>query len=78
MSDTTTNLGWLDGLMGALLVVGLLSTAGGCQKKLFPEKDPRNQFEVHDQLRQDYTPMEVPNAFGEPEPALRARLAPKQ
>jgi hypothetical protein len=66
------------GFMGVLPALFLLSMVGGCQKKLFNEKVPRNQFEVHDQLRQDYTPMEVPNAFGEPQPALRARLAPKQ
>ena len=65
-------------LMSVCSVLFLLSMGGGCQKKLFNEKVPRNQFEVHDQLRQDFTPMEVPNAFGEPQPALRARLAPKQ
>lgn len=61
--------------LGLLLAMAM---SAGCQKKLFDEKDPRNQFEIHDNLRQDFTPMEVPNAFGEPQPALRARLAPRQ
>lgn len=47
---------------------------GGCQRALFPEKSPRTQFETYDQLRQRYVPLEVPDVFGEPKPALRARL----
>ena len=43
--------------LGLLLVMAM---SAGCQKKLFDEKDPRNQFEIHDNLRQDFTPMEVP------------------
>ena len=60
------------------LGVGFLAFCllGGCQKKLFTEKDPRTQFQVHDALRQKYVPMEEPDVFGEPQPALRARLTP--
>lgn len=47
---------------------------GGCYKSLFPSDLPRNQFENHDKMRQVYTPLEEPDVFGTPQPALRARL----
>ena len=68
-----TSQGLKSGLGLGLLAFCLL---GGCQKKLFTEKDPRTQFEVHDGLRQKYVPMEEPDVFGQPQPALRARLTP--
>jgi len=46
----------------------------GCQKVLFPSDLPRNQFETHDRMRQRYVPLEEPDVFGVPQPALRARL----
>ena len=60
-------------LLPGVLALGIV-TAGGCQRALFPEKTPRTQFETYDQLRQRYVPLEVPDVFGEPKPALRARL----
>lgn len=54
-----------------LLAAGSMS---GCQKVLFPQKSTRSQFEDYDRLRQRYVPMEVPDMFGKPRPALRARL----
>ncbi len=51
-----------------------LSTLGGCQRALFPKKAPRTQFETYDLMRQRYVPLEEPDVFGEPKPALRARL----
>jgi len=51
-----------------------LSTLGGCQRALFPKKAPRTQFETYDLMRQRYVPLEAPDVFGEPKPALRARL----
>ncbi|MCE2883841.1 MAG: hypothetical protein LW806_02935 [Planctomycetaceae bacterium] len=58
------------------LCVGLAATtfATGCAKSLFPSDMPRNQFETHDRMRQAYTPLEEPDVFGTPQPALRARL----
>jgi hypothetical protein len=50
----------------------------GCQKTLFPSDLPRNQFETHDRMRQVYTPLEEPDVFGTPQPALRARLTQPQ
>jgi hypothetical protein len=47
----------------------------GCQKVLFPSDLPRNQFETHDRMRQRYVPLEEPDVFGRPQPALRARLS---
>jgi hypothetical protein len=49
----------------------------GCQKVLFPSDMPRNQFETHDRMRQRYVPLEEPDVFGNPQPALRARLTPQ-
>ncbi|MDY7107581.1 MAG: hypothetical protein SYC29_02995 [Planctomycetota bacterium] len=47
---------------------------GGCQRALFPEKSPRTQFETYDLMRQRYVPTEETDVFGNPQPALRARL----
>ena len=47
----------------------------GCQRALFPEAAPRTQFESHERVRNRYTPLVVPDVFGQPQPALRARLA---
>ena len=63
------------------LVVAALGVAalgvvvlGGCQRALFPSDLPRNQFETYDRMRQRYVPLEEPDVFGTPQPALRARL----
>ena len=48
----------------------------GCQKVLFPENEPITQFDLYDRLRNRYVPMEEPDPFGTPRPALRARLTP--
>jgi hypothetical protein len=57
--------------------VALLAATGmgGCQRVLFPSDLPRNQFETHDRMRQRYVPLEEPDVFGTPQPALRARLS---
>lgn len=47
----------------------------GCQKPLFPPDAPRTQFDAHDTLRNRYVPLEEPDVFGNPQPALRARLS---
>jgi hypothetical protein len=46
----------------------------GCQRALFPKNAPRTQFETYDRMRQRYIPSEEPDVFGNPQPALRARL----
>ena len=48
---------------------------GGCYKPLFPPQTTRTQFEMYDKLRQRYRPTEEPDVFGNPQPALRARLS---
>lgn len=63
-----------------LVISGFLAgiaAGSGCQKVLFKKTDPRTQFETHDRLRQRYVPLEEQNVFGEPQPALRARLSPE-
>lgn len=62
------------GISILLLWVGI-SLLSGCQKPLFPEDAPRTQFEMHDRLHNRYTPREIPDAFGNPQPALRERLS---
>lgn len=47
---------------------------GGCHRALFPREAPRTQFETYDRMRQRYIPTEEPDVFGNPRPALRARL----
>ncbi len=67
------------GRMGAVTLMLLVAAgAAGCQKALFPENAPRTQFEAYDIMRQKYTPLEEPDVFGSPRPALRARLAPER
>lgn len=52
----------------------LLLLSGGCQRSLFTDA-PRTQFEAHQRARGRYVPLEEPDAFGKPQPALRARLS---
>ena len=63
-------------LLFAAVSAGLVGLAvlGGCQRALFPSDLPRNQFETYDRMRQRYVPLEEPDVFGTPQPALRARL----
>lgn len=68
-------------IMALGLVPGAVSAAallGGCQKSLFPENQPRTQFEAYEIMRQRYVPLEEPDVFGTPRPAIRARLAPER
>lgn len=60
---------------GLLLATAAAILLPGCQKVLFPAKSTRSQFEDYDRMRQRYVPMEVPDMFGKPRPALRERLA---
>ena len=62
------------GLAISLAGLACLGLLGGCHKVLFPKKEPRSQFENYDNMRQKYVPMEVPDVFGKPQPALRQRL----
>lgn len=61
-------------MVAALLVLAAFGAAGGCQKALFPRDAPRHQFQAHDAMRGRDVPLTEPDAFGNPKPALRARL----
>lgn len=61
----------------ALGIALALAVVGGCAKPLFPDNAPRTQFEKFDAMRSGAAPKEEPDVFGTPQPALRARLAPK-
>ena len=60
-------------LLWMLLLTSVVS--GGCQKALFPPNTPRTQFEKYDRMRNVYTPTQETDVFGNPKPALRARLS---
>ena len=59
---------------GLLLAGAGIACLGGCQKALFPKDEPRTQFESTDRMRGGFAPLEVPDVFGNPQPALRQRL----
>lgn len=61
-------------LAGLLLASGAGALLAGCQKALFPKNENRTQFDSHDYMRRGYTPLEEPDVFGNPQPALRLRL----
>lgn len=65
----------LGSVVAAVCFIGLAFGAGGCQRALFPQDLPRTQFETYDKMRQRYVPLEEPDVFGTPQPALRARLS---
>ncbi|TVQ52938.1 MAG: hypothetical protein EA377_09185 [Phycisphaerales bacterium] len=66
-------------LLSAIVMMWLVVPLGlsGCQQALFPKDAPRTQFESHRQMRGQTAPLEEPDVFGNPQPALRARLAPR-
>ncbi len=80
-SSTTTNrqrsISKAQSVVSAAIILISITGTVGCQKPLFPEKSPRNQFDTYDTLRQQNQPLLVPDEFGNPQPALRARLAPQ-
>lgn len=64
-----------------LVAITLLLTAMGlcgCQKALFPKDAPRTQYETYDRTRSRVAPLQEPDVFGNPQPALRARLSPPE
>ncbi len=59
---------------GLLLAAAGGACLAGCQKALFPQDEPRTQFETTDRMRGGFVPLEEPDVFGNPQPALRQRL----
>ncbi|MHC4809133.1 MAG: hypothetical protein ACYTEV_02055 [Planctomycetota bacterium] len=57
---------------GALVAAVVLGA--GCQRSLFSRNESRTQFERFEMMRGEYRPAEEPDVFGNPQPALRARL----
>ena len=62
--------------IGATLLCILAVSGGGCHKPLFPEHEPRTQYERYQLLRGQYRPVSQPSPYGVQQPALRERLAP--
>jgi hypothetical protein len=59
-----------------VLMAVTLPMVVGCHKVLFPQNEPRTQYQKTDTLRDKFTPLQEPDVFGNPKPALRARLSP--
>ncbi len=57
------------------LWVPVLVVLTGCYDPLFPKDEPRTQYETYDKMRNQYKPLEENDVFGNPQPALRSRLA---
>jgi hypothetical protein len=80
-SNTTSNRQQLvrmtQSVVCAVILLIITAATTGCQKPLFNEKAARNQFDTYDTLRQQNQQLLVPDEFGNPQPALRARLAPQ-
>jgi len=64
-------------IMLIMLIMTVITVASGCQRPLFVDKAPRTQFDTYDKLRQQNQSLLVPDEFGNPQPALRARLSPQ-
>lgn len=64
-------------LAGLLLAAATAALSTGCAKALFPKDEPRTQFDAHDRTL-GFTPLEEPDVFGNPQPALRQRLTQHQ
>lgn len=60
----------------ALLAAAAAAAAGGCQRVLFNPDEPYTQYDRYDRLRDGFSPKELPDEYGVPQPALRARLGP--
>ncbi len=59
--------------LATLAVATLAST--GCRRALFPENEPRTQYDRYDESRGDRAPMFIQDEFGAREPNLRGRLS---
>lgn len=58
-----------------LSVLAVAACLCGCQRALFPKDAPRTQYETYDRMRSKDVPLTEPDVFGNPQPALRARLS---
>ena len=61
-------------LMGVLVVVLGGLGVGGCQDQLFPNTEPRSQFDRFDTVRDKRAQQYVEDEFGNRKPNLRGRL----
>jgi len=62
--------------MFLVLLIATAGLAGGCEKPLFPEAQPRSPFERYLTLRGQQRPTVEEDATGRERPALRQRLRP--
>lgn len=64
--------------LSAVFACAAVGLGAGCYKPLFPKDAPRTPFERYERVRGEYIPLEQPDVFGNPQPALRARLSQPQ
>lgn len=61
-----------------ILLVALIAAPAlgltGCRRVLFPNREPRSQFETYDRVRGGVPPPYVVDEFGYQQPNLRERL----
>lgn len=66
------------GVLSSALALCLASGAlPGCQKALFPQDEPRTQFDRYDRSRDAFAPTYIEDEFGRQRPNLQGRLSPK-
>lgn len=61
----------------AVALVAMVMIVGGCREPLFPNDEPRTQFDRYDLSRGQFEPQFVEDEFGRREPNLKGRLSPK-
>lgn len=55
----------------------LTAALTGCRAPLFPENQPRTQYDRYDAVRNQQAPMFVIDEFGRSRPNIRGRVGPK-
>lgn len=68
---------WKRAAAGLVLSVGLVGFLSGCSKPLLSPTDIRSQYDRYDRARNQYASQYIEDEFGQRQPNLRARLAPK-
>ena len=54
-----------------------VAALAGCRQPLFPEREPRTQYDRYDAVRNQQAPTYVVDEFGRRRPNIRGRVGPK-
>ena len=63
--------------LGLAVVLGATLLAPGCTKPLFPDDEPRTQYDRYDRIRGEWPEARVVDQYGTPRENVRARLLRK-